>query len=117
MIKNLMLPIDTIKIRIQQAYKRYTRLKANPKQRDSWLVELIQAKAEAMNTKATTLWKQLHSSERIRNNAQMVKKALMDMTLRNGLSSVIAPLPEQPGSKYETSTKAELELACLVETG
>jgi len=50
-----MLPTDTIKIRIQQAYKRYTRLKANPKWRDSWLAELVQAKAEATNTQATTL--------------------------------------------------------------
>jgi len=55
---NFHLNLSSIQDQIQQAYKCFHRLKANPDWRDTWIANLIQAQAQAKGMSTKSLWKQ-----------------------------------------------------------
>ncbi len=67
-------------------------------------------------SKENTLEK-IQSTEKIRNNARMVKQALVGMATRQGLNHVTGPHPEDNTHHMESHTKTELEQLCLAEAG
>jgi len=57
------------------------------------------------------------STEKIHNNACMIKPAMSGMATRQGLNHVIGPHPEDNTHCTQSRTKTELEHLCLVEAG
>jgi len=75
-LENTQLAAATIESKIRQAYKLYSRFKKDTGQRDTWIKQLI--KAQALDQKVTkkSIWKKICSTEKICNNALMIKVAL-----------------------------------------
>jgi len=116
-LEHLQLAITTIETHICQAYKQYAKLKKDTGRRDTWLKQLIAAQAQEQQTMTKAIWKKLHTTEKICNNAQMIKSALARLTTWRGLTHVIGPHPVDPNLCIKSKTKAELEAMCLLEAG
>jgi len=67
------------------------------------------------NRTKKALWKQLHSTEKIRKLATNVRQALHKEVIHKPLSTVTAPGPNFTRQEYHS--EAELEKACLAEAG
>jgi len=63
------------------------------------------------------IWKKICTTEKIRNNARIIKAALAGTTPRYGLNHVIGPTPSELTQWMESKTKTELETLCLAEAG
>ena len=116
-LEHTQLAAEEIELRIRQAYKLYSRLKKDTGRRDHWIKQLIEAQSTDQQVTKKSLWKRIHTTEKIRNNARMIKAALAGTTPRRGLNHVIGPTPSDPTQRTESKTKTELENLCLAEAG
>jgi len=82
---------ETIQANISTAYKHFKQLKREDNRCDTWISQLIAAQSSAWNKKKTTLWKQLRTTEKIRQTAHNVRRALHKVTIHKLLTTVIAP--------------------------
>jgi len=74
----LMHPVVTQKIKI--AMQKYTQIKKQSNQRDTWLGKIIVAQAEDKNIPKKRLWQRVRQTEQSRQTAQGVKQALGKLT-------------------------------------
>jgi len=88
--------MPTIKVSISKAYKHFRHLKKDDTHRDTWIAQLIEAQAMAWSRSKKTLWKLLHSTERIRRTARNVRHALQKVVVHRPLSMVVAPGTHMP---------------------
>jgi len=106
---------STIADKIRQVYKLYARLKQDTGRRDHWIKQLIKAQSIDQQVTKKSLWKKIRTTEKVQNNARMIKAALAGTTSRRGLNHVIGPTPSDPTQRTESKTKTELETLCLAE--
>jgi len=116
-LDNFQRDTSTIEFNICQAYKQYTRLKKDTSRCDTWLKQLVEAQAQEQKTTTKSICKKIHTTEKIRNNAKMIKTALAGLTNRQGLTHVIGPHPTDPNCCVKSKMQAELETLCLMEAG
>jgi len=109
------LSIQFLKDQVFQAHKQFHHLKKDDMRRDTWIAQLIAAQSAVWNCSKKALWKQLHSTERIRKTAQIVQQILKPTGASHPLLMVMAP-DDQTSARQERTQKTELEQACLVET-
>jgi len=100
---------------LQQAYKSFNRLKADPDRHDTWIANLIQAQAQAKGMSTKSLWKQHGQTEIARNTARLVRSALRSLKPNRSLQAVMGPTADR--ERQEFSSKYLLEKACLDEAG
>jgi len=93
-MEHLQLGAETIKAKIQQAYKAYQRLKNDTGRQDTWIAQLIEAQAQDQQVSKKSLWKKIRATKKIQSNARMIKTALAESHARQGLNHVIGPHPE-----------------------
>ena len=105
----------TTQEKIQDAYKQFHLLKADPDWYDTWIANLIQAQVQAKGTSTKSLWEQHRQTEKARTMAQLVQSALRSNTQHGKLQAVTRPTSE--GNRQEFSSKYLLEKACLDEAG
>jgi len=58
-----------------------------------WLKQLVKAQAQDQKVTSKSIWKKIRTSERIHNNARMIKSALSGTATRRGLNHMIGPNP------------------------
>jgi len=116
-LEHLQLNTNKVNANIQKAYKCYTKLKNDKNRWDTWLASLVEAQATARQVSKKSLWNRIRSTERIRNNARMIKKVLAIPDQWQGLAHVIGPNFEDPSKQIKSSLKAELKKLCLEEAG
>ncbi len=101
--------------RVKSAYEDYYSIKAQTDRRDTWIGQLIEAKAAAKDVPKARLWKQLRQTEAARAKAGQVKRALGLAHSHTGLNQVNIPDPVNSNQRLIVNDKHTLEKACLDE--
>jgi len=83
--------------------------------REAWIGQLIKAQATSQNISKKSIWKCMRSTEKICNNARMIKHALLGLAAHQGLNHVIRPNSQDNTIHIKSNTKLELEQLCLSE--